>query len=256
MLREVQSLVDKYLAWLRSETELCKVDDYIEVSTPYLDRHNDYLQLYVKPENDGFLLTDCGYTIQDLELSEINIDTPRRKALLEEILNGFGITINDQTNALESQSSIEEFAVHKHNLIQAILAVGDLAFSARLRSHTRFHQRVFDWLDKHQIPYTPDVRLSGKSGFDHRFDFLIGEAGSNTERVFRTINVPNRDSIQKLTFAWIDTRANQVHEQEANAILNDSIKPVKESTIQAMKNYKINPYLWSRRENTRLGLGL
>lgn len=256
MLREVQSLVDNYLTWLHSETELCEVNDYIEVSTPYLDRHNDYVQIYVKPERNGFLLTDCGYTIQDLELSGISIDTPRRSALLEEILNGFGITLNYPTKAFESHSSIDEFAIHKHNLIQAILAAGDLVFSVTPRGPTLFHQRVFRWLDECQIRYTPDVKLSGKSGFDHRFDFLIPKAGSNPERVFRAINVPSQESVQKLTFAWIDTRSYQAQDQEANAILNDSIKPVKASILQAMENYQINPYLWSLRDKTRLGLGL
>jgi hypothetical protein len=44
MIEEVQRLMDQYLAWLKDKTTLRQIDEFVEVTTPYLDRHNDYLQ--------------------------------------------------------------------------------------------------------------------------------------------------------------------------------------------------------------------
>jgi hypothetical protein len=48
MITEMQGLIDKYLAWLKDKTSLRQIDDWVEITTPYLDRHNDYLQIYAK----------------------------------------------------------------------------------------------------------------------------------------------------------------------------------------------------------------
>ena len=58
MIDEIQNLLDKYLLWLKDKTTLRQVQDWIEITTPYLDRHNDYMQIYVKHDNGGFVISD------------------------------------------------------------------------------------------------------------------------------------------------------------------------------------------------------
>jgi len=48
MIDEIQVLLDKYLQWLKDKTVLRQVNDWVEITTPYLDRHNDYLQMYAR----------------------------------------------------------------------------------------------------------------------------------------------------------------------------------------------------------------
>ena len=79
MIREIQILIDNYYAWLKDQTVLHQIDQWVEITTPYLDRHNDYLQIYVKESNGGFVLTDDGYTIEDLAQSGCNLDSPKRQ---------------------------------------------------------------------------------------------------------------------------------------------------------------------------------
>jgi hypothetical protein len=55
MIDDIQGLIDKYLEWLKDKTQLRQVtDEWVEITTPYLDRHNDYVQIYIKrtSEND------------------------------------------------------------------------------------------------------------------------------------------------------------------------------------------------------------
>lgn len=126
MMTEVKTLLDQHWEWLRSKTTLHETDGCVEITTPYLDRHNDCLQIYVKSCDGGFVLSDDGYVLQDLELSGCRIDNPKSRVLLEKILNGFGVQNNDKT--LQVHASSDNFALKKHNLLQAMLAVSNLLF--------------------------------------------------------------------------------------------------------------------------------
>ena len=128
MINEIQSLFNKYLVWLQDKTVLRQIDEWVEITTPYLDRHNDYLQIYVKRDNDGFVLTDDGYIISDLRLSGCNLESGTRKNLLKQTLNGFGINMKERT--LFVHAAAGNFALKKHNLVQAMLAVNDLFYTA------------------------------------------------------------------------------------------------------------------------------
>lgn len=249
MINEVQALLDQYWAWLRDKTTLRQVKDWIEITTPYLDRHNDRLQIYAKRRDGGFVLTDDGYVLADLEQSGCRIDSPRRQALLKMTLNGFGVQVSGQ--ALEVHASSDNFALRKHNLVQAMLAVNDLFYLASPVVASLFYEDVVAWLDLSEIRYTPKVKFTGKSGYDHLFDFVIPRSKQQPERILRAISRPNRDTAQAMAFSWIDTRDVRPPESRAYAILNDSEHPVSESVLDAMRNYDVRPVLWSGREQVR-----
>ncbi len=249
MIDEVQALLDQYWAWLKDKTTLRQVKDWVEITTPYLDRHNDRIQIYAKRRDGGFVLTDDGYVLQDLELSGCKIDSAKRQALLKMTLNGFGVQLNN--HALEIHASPDNFALRKHNLVQAMLAVNDLFYLASPVVASLFYEDVVAWLDLSAIRYTPKVKFTGKSGYDHLFDFVIPKSAAQPERIMRAINRPNRDTAQAMAFSWIDTREVRPPESCAYAILNDSEQPVSESVLDAMRNYDVRPVLWSAREQVR-----
>lgn len=249
MINEVQALLDQYWVWLRDKTTLRQVSDWIEITTPYLDRHNDRLQIYAKRRDGGFLLTDDGYVLTDLEQSGCKLDSARRQALLKITLNGFGVQVNGQ--ALEVHASSDNFALRKHNLVQAMLAVNDLFYLASPVVASLFYEDVVAWLDLSEIRYTPKVKFTGKSGYDHLFDFVIPRSRQQPERILRAINRPSRDTAQAMAFSWIDTREVRPPESRAYAILNDSEHSISESVLDAMRNYDVKPVLWSGREQVR-----
>lgn len=78
-MEEIASLIGHYTDWLRSKIALRQVDDWVEITTPYLDRHNDYLQIYAQKQNGSYILTDDGYIINDLHQSGCTLDTPKEK---------------------------------------------------------------------------------------------------------------------------------------------------------------------------------
>lgn len=126
MIDEVRSLMDRYWSWMKGQTNLREVGDWVEITTPYLDRHNDFLQIYAKRQDGGFILTDDGYTVADLEQSGCTIDNPWCEELLRTMLNGFGVQISEPSKALEVRALACDFALRKHSLVQAMLAVKHL----------------------------------------------------------------------------------------------------------------------------------
>ncbi len=249
MIADVQSQLDQYWQWLRDRTSLREVADCIEITTPYLDRHNDCFQIYVKRENGQFVLTDDGYVIEDLEMSGCKIDSSKRQDLFKTTLNGFGVQAKGK--ALEVRASPDNFAVRKHSLVQAMLAVNDLFCLASSTVASLFHEDVTAWLDLAQVRYTPNVKFTGKSGFDHRFDYVIPKSPDAPERILRAINRPNRNAAQAMIFSWTDTKERRASDSCAYAILNDSEQDVSESVLDAMRNYGVSPLMWSGRDKVR-----
>jgi hypothetical protein len=118
-MADIEKLLNDYRAWLKDKTTLRELDgDWVEITTPYLDRHNDALQIYARQENGGYLLSDDSYTIHDLEACGCNLHTEKRQDLLKMTLNGFGVKIDKE--ALQIRATAESFPLRKHNLIQAM----------------------------------------------------------------------------------------------------------------------------------------
>jgi len=249
MIQDMQALLDQYSAWLRDRTKLREVGNWVEITTPYLDRHNDYLQIYAKRTNEGFLLTDDGYILDDLELSGCKIDSPKRQTMFRETLNGFGV--QTRKGALEVKTSAEKFPLGKHNLVQAMLAVNDLFYLVSPAIASLFHEDVIAWIDLSDIRYTPNIKFTGKSGYDHRFDFVIPKSKAQPERVLRAINRPDRDAAQAMAFSWLDTKEVRSPEACAYAILNDSKQEISGNVMDAIRNYGVHPVPWSTREEIR-----
>lgn len=247
MTTEVQALVDAYWSWLKDRTSLRQIGDWTEITTPYLDRHNDYLQIYVRREQGGLTLTDDGYILRDLAHAGCRLDSAKRQTLLHTALNGFGVQLRD--DRLEVHASTENFALRKHNLMQAMLAVNDLFYLASPVVTSLFYEDVVAWLDLTDVRYAPKVKFTGKSGYDHLFDFVIPKSRRQPERLLRAINRPSRETAQIMAFSWVDTREVRPEGSRAYAILNDAEHAVSESVVDALKSYDIRPVLWSTRHS-------
>ena len=248
MTEEIQALLDQYWDWLRDKTTLRQMNGWVEITTPYLDRHNDRLQIYAMRQDGGYVLADGGYVLDDLEQSGCKIDGGRRRALLAMTLNGFGVQLVE--NQLQVNASKSSFALRKHNLVQAMLAVNDLFYLAQPMVVNLFYEDVVIWLDASNVRYTPNVKFTGASGYDHLFQFVIPKSAAQPERILRPINRPNRERAQSMAFSWIDTKDVRPSESRAYAILNDSSTGVSATVLDAMRSYEVNPILWSERDRT------
>lgn len=61
------------------------------ITTPYLDRYNDYIQIYCTKDANDYVLTDDSWTLDNLEQLGLILD-PARNEVLKAKLNKFSIS--------------------------------------------------------------------------------------------------------------------------------------------------------------------
>lgn len=247
MIDKISELVETYQEWLKAKTTIRAIERKVEITTPFLDRHNDCIQIYAAERGDGFLLSDDGETIADLEGSGISLDVSTRKNLLNLIMRGFGASL--EKNVISIETSSENFPLAKHNLVQTILAVNDLSFTARSNVANLFMEEVKLWLKDTKV--TAGTPYPGKSGFSHKFHFSIPKSATQPDRFVQMIKTPNKDAAGALVFSWIDTEEVRPKDSIGFAVINDNhptARPeVVANVIEALSEYKIEPIEWSKR---------
>lgn len=243
---ECQRLVDEYLRWLREELKITELKGSCQISTPFLDRHNDAIEIYVEKKDGALRLTDDSYTIRDLRASGMEFTTEKRKAHLDAVLNGFGVRL--EKDEIYTVGSVEDFPQKKHNLVQAILAVNDMFVMAEEHVLSLFKEDVALFLETHRIPAFSDFKLSGKSGLDHKFDFGLPKTIRKPQRILQAINNLTKDNATSLAFSVADIRAIRTDPIGALAIINDEVRPPNEEFITALQAYEVQPLLWSNKQ--------
>lgn len=249
MMSEIQYHMDNYWFWLKKKTQLKEIQDTIEITTPYLDRHNDYIQIYAIKDDNRYRLTDDSYTINDLEDSGCKLASDKKQALLQTVLNGLGV--HKEKDELFVLAREDNFAQQKHNLLQAIFAVNDLFYLASPIVASLFLEMVAEWLDENEIRYSPNVKFTGKSGYDHNFDFLIPKSRWQPERLLKAINRPDKSRAQLAILAWEDTKHVRPEGSRSIVFLNDSEHEPPSAVLEAFHNYGIKSVMWSARERER-----
>jgi hypothetical protein len=246
---ECQKLIDDYVGWLRKGISVEEVGEACELTTPFLDRHNDHLQVYATRRNGAIILSDDGYILSDLRTSGLDMDTPKRRTMLDSVLNGLGV--RTEKNQLLVEASMSNLAQRLHSLVQAMLAVNDMFVMAQPRVASFFFEDVQTFLDSQDIRYTARVKLAGKSGYDHGIDFLIPKSRKRPERILQAIATPKKDNIFSYLWTLSDTRAARTGESEseaeAYAFLNDQETTIGGDVIEALQAYKVTPAIWSQR---------
>lgn len=240
------NFIDSYVNWLRSNIYLKEVNDFFEITTPFLDRHNDHLQIYVKQQGEKILLTDDGYIVSDLLLSGCDLTTTRRQNVLQTILNGLGVKLVDDALIIEARP--EDFPQKKHALLQAMISVNDMFMLSQPRVAGVFLEDVEQFLDSNEVRYTPSVQFIGKSGFSHVYDFVIPSSKKKPERLVKAVNNPTREKAQAILFAWNDTRDGRKRESSMYIFINDSDKSIRTDVLSAFSEYEVKPILWTKRQ--------
>lgn len=244
-MSEIDDLIARYHLWLRDKTVWKTIDKWTVITAPYLDRHNDYLQVFLKKAADGYIFTDDGATIGGLIEEGCRLDSPKRQGILRMTLAGYGVT--EENGQLIVRATADNFAIKKHSLVQAMLAVGDMFFLAESHVTSLFMEDVRSWLDLSEIRYSEGVSFVGRSGFARRFDFLIPKSRQAPERVIKAINNPVKSAADSVIMDWLDTREVRPDELKLYAFVNDNDREVSGGVLDALSNYEIVPVLWSQR---------
>ena len=255
IVQEVDGLINNYLKWLKDNTQTKSLgNDAAVITTPHIDRHNDFLEIVVSRTNNGdYRLSDDGWIIADLEASGCLLDTPKRTELFKETLAGFGM--KSERDEIMTLASAKNFSQKKHNLVQAMLAVNDLFYTASSHVKSLFLEDVQNWLKQNGIRFTPNVKFAGKSGYDHKFDCVIPGSTETHERILKTINSPTKQTTLNVIISWEDIKEERGEDTQAYVILNDRVsadenKEIPQDITEALANYGMKSVIWSKRKNS------
>ena len=237
---------EKYIKWLEQEISVNKIGEYLEITSPFLDRYNDYLQVYAKLEaDDEIILTDDAYIINNLQMSGVDINSNKRKQVLESFLNKYNVKLEE--DALVTKSGIEDFPQKILFLMQAMLNIDDMFMLSQNKVASIFLEDVTEFLDSRDIFYSKDVSFVGKSGFIYSYEYLLQRTKEKPERLCKVINNPNKQNFQNTIFMWNDTKETRGNDSQLIVFLNDENK-MDASILEGFKNYYVDVILWSERE--------
>lgn len=243
---DIQKLIDDYAAWLKSEITFEKFGEYYEITTPYMDNANDYLQIYVRQDGNDIYFTDDGATINGLKMSGFQFSSNRTEHL-KIILQQCGVSLKG--NELIAKAPINGFAKKKHLFIQAILRIDDMFTVSKSKVASFFLDDIQDFFVKNDIFFSDNVQFTGISGFAHNYDFLIQRSRNNPERLCQAVNNPNKSSMGNILFAWNDTKPARRNDSQLIVILNDQ-NIIARGIEDAFQNYDAKVIRWSERDNT------
>lgn len=243
MVLDIQKMIDEYAVWLKSEISFEKVGEYYEITTPYLDNANDYLQIYVRQDNDDVFFSDDSATIQNLKMNGFQLTTAR-KAHLQQICNQYGVKLDG--DELICKAPLRSFAQKKHLFIQAMLRIDDMFYMSKSKVSSLFLDDIQDFFADKEIFYADNVQFSGISGFTHNYDFLLQRSKTKPERLCQAVNNPNKSSMGNILFAWNDTKPARKKDSQLIVLLNDQ-NTIAKGVEDAFLNYDAKVVRWSER---------
>ena len=243
---DIQKMIDDYAHWLKSEITFERIGEYYEITTPFLDSANDYLQIYVRQDDDNLLFTDDSATINNLKMCGFQF-TATRKAHLNRILSQYGVKLSG--DELTIKATPRDFPQKKHLLLQCMLRVDDMFAMSKSKVASLFLDDIQEFFDQRDIFYSDNVQFTGTSGFAHSYDFLLQRTRNKPERLCQAVNIPNKTSMSNILFSWSDTKPVRKQDSKLVVILNDS-NSIAHGIEDAFNNYNAHVIRWSERDKT------
>ena len=195
-------------------------------------------------------MTDDGYTLNELEMRGITIkNSKNRIAYFNSTLTIFGVSFDNITGELYMNiPSIDTIPQKQNNLLQCILRIFDMMLTSRNMVTNIFFEVIEEYFNEKDVIFTPNLGITGKSGNQQTFDFVIPHRKQIKEKLIYAVNSPSADNYKSALFPLID-----VMESRTNAdffvLANDSDQPISPKFSDPIHNYDIQILEWSKRES-------
>ena len=129
-----EALVADYYQFLKDKTIIEEVaEDWVQITTPFLNTFHDSIELYAKRQVDKILLSDDGQTLRHLKLN--TSAASKQQEQLRQICATHGVKL--KKDELIVWATPQDFAQKMFCLLSAVLEIGSLsqptAWKFRLR---------------------------------------------------------------------------------------------------------------------------
>lgn len=245
-VERANAIIDGYVAWWRESMETHQEGNAVRIICPMLDRHNDFMSLYLVEDGLSFVLTDMGATVADLSASGCDVMAESRRPKFRRTLAGYGVS--EQDGELYVRTGEGDLFRSMNMLMQSMASVDDLYYTMRDSARHYIVEEIASWMDDNDIRYSQNVNIIGKSGFEAKFDFLIsGSKRKNIpERYVKAVGTPSESSVKNALFGWsdiMDARGESVSYlfMDVKGSPEGDINP---KLIDACESYGVKPVAW------------
>jgi hypothetical protein len=245
----IDDLKKVYDEWNNKRLILESSGDFIEITTPFVDMHHDFIQLYfIKEADNQFKITDDGYILNEVDMLGIDIkNSHKRSEFFKTCLNMFGVNYNEKNDELlVTFNNINEYPEKQHRLIQCMLRISDMILTSRDSVISIFTEEISDFFKENGVLFIDGLNFTGTSGKPQNFDFALPGTKNQNEKLIKAINNPVADNYRYPLFSWLDVKDTR---KKSNFIVlaNDINKPITEGFIDPYRNYSIEVLEWSKR---------
>lgn len=255
----IQDLSTEYLNWLKNNLIAFERGTDQVLSTPFLDPFNDGIEISLDVTGGEMLLHDGGKTLDNLLDMGVQIEkSERRQTIIQHAIAGCGVRLNN--GRLETVVTHANRAQRMHFLTTAILRLNDLWMTAAPRTITDFFEIVKEYFDEHDILYTANKSITGRT-VEHPIDFII-PLPKGKDRLIKLIARPSVQAAKIASFTWVDLQEAQpnaerivfvndfVHAENIDADgLDFKPKAVNDNITSILKGYSNKIYSWSTASN-------
>lgn len=246
---DINEQLDEYVAWLRAQYVIKKLDQVDEITTPFVNNIGDRIRIYSKSLSNGRIqLTDDGVTLEDLELMGIEI-TPTRQSIINSIKSQFGI---DQLEDVFSISgSTSDFPVMKQRFTEAITKINDLTITKKSNIENMFIEQVYKYLDVNDFGGLPHYSFEGKSGSNHFANYVIPKRNGKPMQILDFQNKISKNALMISAFKNSDIRSSSEYKNDAiiySVIFNDEEQKITSDALKIAKSSDIKTYTWSDKD--------
>lgn len=120
----MEKIANNYFDWLKNSMKTRFIGKNLAVSTPFLDSHNDGIDIYLIPNEDGTItITDDGYYASDIDLFNI-LDKPENREKLQLYLNAYNIKLENGELTTTFEPKRANIAIHFY--ILGIMHINEL----------------------------------------------------------------------------------------------------------------------------------
>lgn len=243
-----KDLLAESLKWYEKRFSIKDLKNASEIITPFVNHLNDRISLFVEiSDNNEIRLSDDGITLNELELSGIDLAVPTRQRILKDIMKNYDLQLNDNVLFTVAQNQTQ-FAQKKYNLIQGILSIYDILFTSKNYATGIFNEEVLEYLFDNEFGGTPGPKLIGNSGLTHQLDYSLGATKKRPHILIKFLNHPNFTEVAAQKFISDDLKkkmGTQKISVKYVIIGNDKKNNIPEKSLIAAKDMGIDLVPWS-----------
>lgn len=243
-----EKFIEKYLEWIKQNSFVNEIEKgKWMINSPFLDRHNDYLEIYVvEKAKDSFILTDDGFVYDDLLSEGCELSSPKRKEIFKLSLIGLGVNFNDKTHELYLETDFDNIGRNKHRMIQAMLSIGDMFMLSSSNVSSIFKEDVRAYFRRREVPFISDFKINGKSFIEHNIEIGFPATKNNPETMIKVINNPLMSNAKNAIFAFTDIK--EIRKEIQGVVIYNDDQKISRGFVRALTAYKIESVAWSDRE--------